>query len=71
MKIESLRRTWAVSIDTSKVTTAQLKDLFGYGYVSYKELEEELIKRNCFLNVHGEIVSKDVPIKNRWEILDL
>jgi hypothetical protein len=48
-----------VSIDTSSLKIDDLNDMFSYGIISYKDLEEELKKRKLFLNTHGEIIPID------------
>jgi hypothetical protein len=48
-----------VSIDTSSLRIEDLKDMFSYGIISYKDLAEELKKRKLFLNTHGEIIPID------------
>lgn len=47
------------SIDTSTLKIEDLTDMFSYGIISHKDLEEELKKRKFILDVHGEIISGD------------
>ncbi len=44
---------------TSSLKIEDLTDMFSYGIISHKELEEELKKRKLFLNTHGEITPID------------
>ena len=48
-----------MSIDISHASLLELKGFFNYGFISYKDLEEELKKRKCILDVHGEVISLD------------
>ena len=48
-----------MSIDISNALTEELKGFFDYGFISHKDLEEELKKRKLFLNIHGEIIPID------------
>jgi len=48
-----------VSIDTSLLKIEDLNNMFSYGIIAYKDLEEELEKRKLFLNIHGETIPID------------
>ena len=54
--------------------------MFSYGFISARDLEEELKKRSLCMDIHGNIRYQDgelygepyeEPIENRWQILDL
>ena len=48
-----------MSIDISNASTEDLKGFFDYGFITHKDLEEELKKRKFILDIHGEIMSLD------------
>ena len=46
-------------MDISNASIEDIKGFFDYGFISHKDLEEELKKRKLFLNTHGEIIPID------------
>jgi len=50
-------------------------DLFSYGFVSARDMKDELQMRGLAVNIHGSVETDEgepyeEPVKNRWHILD-
>ena len=46
-------------MDISNASIEDIKGFFDYGFISHRDLEDELKKRKLFLNTHGEIIPID------------